>query len=193
MRSCHGMTLFMLFATVATGFGSAHVAFGFQFALFVLLAAVHAAIVLYYLRRDLVLAALALMVSAIFVSAAVLERYEAKGANTTVSVPVVAAATEMARAQAAGERLFQDLGCVGCHRPDGKGVGPALTGVFGRPATAPSCGALTVDDEYVRESILNPSAVVAAGFAPVMPAFAGVVTDEELRALIAYLKSLSGR
>lgn len=187
------MTLFMLFATVATGFGSAHVAFGFQFALFVLLAAVHAAIVLYYLRRDLVLAALALMVSAIFVSAAVLERYEAKGANTTVSVPVVAAATEMARAQAAGEKLFQDLGCVGCHRPDGKGVGPALTGVFGRPATAPSCGALTVDDEYVRESILNPSAVVAAGFAPVMPAFAGVVTDEELRALIAYLKSLSGR
>jgi mono/diheme cytochrome c family protein len=187
------MTLFMLFATVATGFGSVHVAFGFQFAFFVLLAAVHAAIVLYYLRRDLVLAALALLVSAIFVSAAVLERYEAKGANATVSLPVVAVATGTARAQAAGEKLFRDLGCVECHRPDGRGVGPALTGVFGRPATAPACGALTVDDEYVRESILNPSAVVAAEIVPVMPAFAGVVTEEELRSLTAYVKSLSGR
>lgn len=187
------MTLYMLFATVVTGFSGAHAAFGFQFALFVLLATVHAAVVLYYLRRDLVLAALALMVSAIFLSAAVLARSEAMGTTATVSAPVVMVAAEVSRAQAAGEKLFQQLGCVGCHLPDGKGVGPALTSVFGRPVAASSCGALTVDDEYVRESILNPSAVVAAGFAPVMPAFAGRVTEEELRALVAYVKSLSSR
>jgi cytochrome c2 len=187
------MTTYMLFAAVATSFGSAHAAFGFQFALFVLLATVHAAVVLYYVRRDLVLAALALMVSAIFLFAAALARYEARGTTATVSVPVAVAAAEMARGQAAGEKLFQKLGCAGCHLADGTGVGPALIGVFGRPATAPACGALMVDDEYVRESILNPSATVAAGFAPVMPVFAGLVTEEELRALVAYVKSLSRR
>jgi cytochrome c oxidase subunit 2 len=102
-------------------------------------------------------------------------------------------AVESARAEAAGERLFQELGCIGCHHPDGKGIGPSLMGAFGRPVVDPGCGALTVDEEYVRESILNPSAMVAAGFAPVMPTFAGKVTEEQLRALIAYVKSLRSR
>ena len=105
----------------------------------------------------------------------------------------VIVAAESTRAQAAGEKLFQELGCIGCHRPDGTGIGPALAGAFARPVTDPGCGALTVDEEYVRESILNPSAAVAAGFAPIMPTFAGKVTEEELRALIVYVKSLKGK
>ena len=72
-------------------------------------------------------------------------------------------------------------------------LGPALAGVFGRPVTDPGCGVLTADEEYVRESIVNPTAVVAAGFAPVMPSFAGRVTDEQLRSLVAYVKSLRAR
>lgn len=105
----------------------------------------------------------------------------------------VVVAAESSRAQAAGERLFQELGCIGCHRPDGKGIGPSLIGVFGRPVTDPGCGVLTVDEEYLRESILNPSATVAAGFMPVMPTFAGRVTEEQLRALMAYVRSLKGK
>ena len=106
--------------------------------------------------------------------------------------PAVVVSADTAQAQAAGEKLFQALGCIGCHRADGKGIGPSLVDVFGKPVSDPTCGVLTVDDEYVRESMLNPSAIVAAGFAPVMPAFAGQLTEEELRALIAYVKSLKG-
>jgi cytochrome c oxidase subunit 2 len=116
---------------------------------------------------------------------------EAPGVIASNRSRAVVIAAESAREQAAGEQLFRELGCSSCHRPDGDGIGPSLAGVFGRPVTDPGCGTLTVDDEYVRESILNPSATVAAGFAPVMPTFAGKVTEEQLRALIAYVKSLS--
>jgi cytochrome c2 len=116
---------------------------------------------------------------------------EAPGVIASKRSPAVVVAAESTQAQTAGEKLFQELGCINCHRPEGAGIGPALTGVFGRPVTDPGCGSLTVDEQYLRESILNPSATVAAGFAPVMPTFAGKVTEEQLRALIAYVKSLS--
>ena len=125
------------------------------------------------------------------VIAATRDPNEALRITASIRSAAVVVAAESARAQAAGEKLFQDLGCIGCHRPAAEGIGPALTGLFGRPMMDPGCGFLTADEEYVRESILNPSAIVAAGFAPVMPAFAGKVTEEQLRALIAYVKSLS--
>jgi mono/diheme cytochrome c family protein len=184
------MTIYILFATVAAGFGSAHAAFGLQFVLFAVLPALVAALVFFYARRHLATVTLVFLVSAIFLAAARLESNAAPGADPATSSPVATIAADLARAQAAGEKLFQELGCIGCHRPDGKGVGPALSGVFGRPMTDPGCGALTVDEEYVRESILNPSATVVAGFAPVMPTFAGQVTEEQLQALVAYVKSL---
>ena len=49
---------------------------------------------------------------------------------------------------------------------------------------------MTADDNYVRESILNPTAKVVAGFDPVMPTFQGQVTEEQLTQLIAYVRSL---
>ena len=129
------------------------------------------------------------LVSAIFLAAATLESKDAQSAPITSPVGTVAA--ESTGSQAAGEKLFHELGCISCHRPDGKGIGPSLAGVFGRPVTDPSCGVLTVDEEYLREAILNPSTTVAEGFPPVMPSFAGTVTEEELQALTAYVKSLS--
>jgi len=55
----------------------------------------------------------------------------------------------------------------------------------------PTCGVAFVDESYLSEAILNPSATVAVGFLPIMPTFAGQLTEEELEALIVYLKSLS--
>jgi mono/diheme cytochrome c family protein len=98
---------------------------------------------------------------------------------------------ESAQALAAGRTLFQTRGCVGCHRPEGTGVGPTLHGLFGSPVQDPGCGVAIVDESYIREAILNPSATVAVGFPPVMPTFAGQLTEEELQALIVYVKSLS--
>ena len=185
------MTIYILFATVAAGFSGAHAVLGLQFVLFAVLSALLAAIVAFYARRHLAFVTLALLTSAIFLAAARLEPRNTPGTDTTISDPVATVAADLARVQVAGEKLFHELGCIGCHRPDGEGIGPSLTGVFGKPVIDAGCGALTVDEEYVRESILNPSATVAAGFAPVMPTFAGGVTEEQLRAVIAYVKSLS--
>jgi len=90
----------------------------------------------------------------------------------------------------AGEKLFQDLACNTCHRPDAQGRGPVLQGLFGKTVTLQSGETNVVDEAYVRESILNPSAKVASGFQPIMPTFQGLVTEEQLLALIEYVKSL---
>lgn len=185
------MTLYILFATIVAGFSGAHAVFGLQFVIIGALSALLAPVVLIYARRHLATVSLAILASAIVLAAATVDPNDTAATNAASSAPVAALAAQSARARGDGEKLFQELGCIRCHRPDGKGIGPSLTGVFGRPVTDPGCGALMVDEEYVRESILNPSATVAAGFAPVMPTFAGTVTEAELRALIAYVKSLS--
>jgi len=91
----------------------------------------------------------------------------------------------------AGAKLFQDLACNTCHRPDAQGRGPVLEGLFGKTVQLQSGETMTVDEAYVRESILNPTAKIVAGFKPVMPTFQGLVTDEQLNALVAYVKSLA--
>jgi cytochrome c oxidase subunit 2 len=89
-----------------------------------------------------------------------------------------------------GAKLFQDFACSSCHLGNGQGRGPALKGVYGKPVTLQSGETVTVDDAYLRESILNPQAKIVAGFQPAMPTFQGLVTEEQLLQLIAYVKSL---
>ena len=93
---------------------------------------------------------------------------------------------------AAGERKFQELGCVTCHRNDTEGRGPNLQGLFGRPVQLASGGSLTADEGYIRESIVNPAAKIVAGYQPIMPAYQGLVTEEGLMHLVAYVQSLGG-
>jgi cytochrome c oxidase subunit 2 len=90
-----------------------------------------------------------------------------------------------------GERLFADLACNTCHRPDSRGRGPVLQGLFGKTVELQNGATVTADESYIRESILHPSAQVTAGYQPVMPAFQGLVTEEQLLGLIEYIKSLS--
>ena len=90
-----------------------------------------------------------------------------------------------------GEKLFADLACNTCHRPDLRGRGPWLANVFGHPVQLQDGAVVTADENYLRESILTPAARVTAGYQPVMPAFQGLVTEEQLLALIEYVKSLS--
>jgi cytochrome c oxidase subunit II len=90
----------------------------------------------------------------------------------------------------AGTKLFQDLACNTCHRPDAQGRGPVLEGLFGKTVALQSGETLTVDEAYVRESILQPAAKITSGFQPIMPTFQGLVTEEQLLELIEYVKSL---
>jgi cytochrome c oxidase subunit 2 len=89
-----------------------------------------------------------------------------------------------------GGKLFADLACNTCHRPDSSGRGPVLDGLFGKTVTLQDGPTVVVDEAYLRESILNPAAKVAAGFQPIMPTFQGLVTEEQLLELIEYVKSL---
>jgi cytochrome c oxidase subunit 2 len=90
-----------------------------------------------------------------------------------------------------GEKIFAELGCSTCHRTDTQGRGPNLQGVFGKPVLLEDGRTVVADENYVRESILDPGAKIVNGFKPVMPTFQGLVSEEQLNALVAYVKSLS--
>jgi cytochrome c oxidase subunit 2 len=91
---------------------------------------------------------------------------------------------------AAGERLFSQLACNTCHIADGTGRAPSLNGVFGAKVLLADGSTVVADESYIRESILQPNAKIVAGYAPVMPTFQGLVTEEQILNLTAYIKSL---
>ena len=89
-----------------------------------------------------------------------------------------------------GEKLFQRLGCGTCHRHDVQGIGPVLTGLFGKEVKLQDGRSVIADESYLRESIVNPQAKITAGFQPIMPSFQGQLSEDELQQLLAYIKSL---
>ncbi|MFZ0304703.1 MAG: cytochrome c oxidase subunit II [Terracidiphilus sp.] len=90
-----------------------------------------------------------------------------------------------------GERLFASLSCTACHntRPDARG--PNLAGVYGSHLTLSSGQTITVDDEYLRSAILNPSQHITQGYAPIMPTYQGQISEDGVIALVEYLKHLN--
>ena len=91
---------------------------------------------------------------------------------------------------AGGELLFQRLGCSSCHQATDTGRGPSLAGVYGRSVKLADGKTVVADENYLREHILTPGQQVVAGYPPIMPVFKGLVSEEQLLQLIAYLKSL---
>ncbi|HEY8551462.1 MAG TPA: cytochrome c oxidase subunit II [Vicinamibacterales bacterium] len=92
----------------------------------------------------------------------------------------------------AGEKVFNELGCVTCHTETSGGRGPSLHGLFGKEVTLADGQTVVMDEAYIRESILNPTAKMVAGYPPLMPTFQGIVSEEQIAQLTAYIKSLSG-
>ena len=91
---------------------------------------------------------------------------------------------------AQGKDLFRRYGCSGCHEAGGMVRAPRLEGVFGSPVPLSDGSVVIADERYVRDSILDPKAQVAAGYAPVMPTFAGQVGEDDLAKLVAYVESI---
>ncbi len=90
-----------------------------------------------------------------------------------------------------GEKLFQDLGCVTCHRPDGQGRAPTLQGLFGHQVQLTSGQVVTADEAYLRTCILTPGGTGVAGYQPIMPSFQGRISEDQLLQIIEYIKSLA--
>jgi cytochrome c oxidase subunit 2 len=90
-----------------------------------------------------------------------------------------------------GQKLFSEMHCNSCHRAETEDRGPSLAGVYNRPVLLEDGRTVTADENYLRESIVDPGAKIVKGFKPVMPTFQGQITDEQLNALVAYVKSLN--
>ena len=90
-----------------------------------------------------------------------------------------------------GSKLFNDLACSTCHLDTGQGRGPSLKDIVGKTVDLQNGSSVTVDEAYLRESILNSQAKVVKGFQPLMPTFQGLISEENLVALIEHVKSLS--
>jgi len=90
-----------------------------------------------------------------------------------------------------GESLFQRFGCAACHRITGTSQGPSLVGLFGKTVELQQGITVTADENYIRESIVDPRAKIVAGYQPIMPTFKGLVSEQAILQIIAYIKSLS--
>jgi len=92
---------------------------------------------------------------------------------------------------AAGQQLAA-ANCAGCHTVDGSdATGPTWLGLFGSEVTLEDGSTVTADEDYIRESILEPNARVHQGFPPIMPSFAGQLSDDEINQIIAYIATLA--
>lgn len=90
-----------------------------------------------------------------------------------------------------GEQLVNNNACLTCHSTDGSTlIGPSFQGIFGSEVELESGETVTVDANYIRESILDPQAKVVDGFQPVMPTFSGTLEDRDIDAIIEYIKTL---
>jgi cytochrome c oxidase subunit II len=93
----------------------------------------------------------------------------------------------------AGERLFHDRGCSGCHSPNSQFHAPLLQGLYRKPVPLSDGTTVTADDQYLRDSILQPGKQISAGYDNIMPSFSGHLTEEEIMQLIAYLKTIGNQ
>lgn len=91
---------------------------------------------------------------------------------------------------AAGKQVFDTLACAACHLPGGGPIAPDLHGLYGSTVELADGSKVLADEAYLRRAILEPQAEVVKGYAPAMPGFTGRISDEELNALIDWLKTL---
>jgi cytochrome c oxidase subunit 2 len=89
-----------------------------------------------------------------------------------------------------GEQVFQHFACNTCHKEADLGRGPSLHGLYGSTVHLEGGGTVAADQDYIRESILDPSAKITAGYRNIMPTYKGQMSNEQVAQLVEYVKSL---
>ncbi|MEE9214255.1 MAG: cytochrome c oxidase subunit II [Thermodesulfobacteriota bacterium] len=90
-----------------------------------------------------------------------------------------------------GEKLYKERGCNACHSIDGSVlVGPSFKGLFGRKGEFQDGSKYKADENYIRNSILNPQGQIVQGYQPVMPSYKGILSGDDVTAIIEYMKTL---
>ena len=93
-----------------------------------------------------------------------------------------------------GERLFQQTGCIACHATDetaGGRIGPTMKGLFGSDRNFKDGSSGVADEEYIRQSLLQPGQKVVEGYEGEMPSFLGILSNNEVESIILYIQNLS--
>lgn len=93
--------------------------------------------------------------------------------------------------QNTGRRLLRQYGCTVCHDPDAPIHAPSLIGIYGQRVRLSDGSFVRADEKYLHDSIMVPSKQVVAGYEPIMPTFGNIITEGNMREIIAYLKSTS--
>ena len=81
-------------------------------------------------------------------------------------------------------------GCNSCHNGTATARGPNLAGVYGSKVQMADGSQVLVDDAFLRDTILNPSQHVPAGYAPIMPTYQGQVSEDGLIDLVEFIKGM---
>jgi cytochrome c oxidase subunit 2 len=97
--------------------------------------------------------------------------------------------TEQPDLVARGEAVFRQAGCSGCHSPDSSVHAPELRGIYGQQVHLTDGSTVIADENYLLDCILEPAKQRVLGYPPIMPTFKGQLTQTDLDALIAYIKS----
>jgi cytochrome c oxidase subunit 2 len=90
---------------------------------------------------------------------------------------------------AIGQRLYAAFGCAGCHN-SATHTGPSLAGLYGTEVPLAAGGVVLADDTYLRTKILNPDENQIAGYKQIMPSYRGVLKEDDLTHIVAYIRTL---
>jgi cytochrome c oxidase subunit II len=89
-----------------------------------------------------------------------------------------------------GRQVFLKYRCASCHSATSEALAPVLEGLFGKPVVLNDGRVVKADENYIRESLLYPSAKIVMGYDNIMPPFKGQLDEDDIFQLIAYIKSL---
>ena len=90
-----------------------------------------------------------------------------------------------------GQEVFNRMACNACHSVDGSlKLGPAIKNQYGKTIRHTDGSVVIIDDQYIRESLVDPLKYIAEGYTPIMPSYKPVLSDEDIENLIAFMKAL---
>jgi cytochrome c oxidase subunit 2 len=121
----------------------------------------------------------------------VADNTDTQATDTPGEAPAGLRATASLTLPERGQAVYNKMACAQCHSVDGSiKAGPSFKGLFGSQVALSDGKSVIADENYIRESIEDPNAKIVKGFAPQMPTFKGLIKEEDLSALISYIKSV---
>ena len=90
-----------------------------------------------------------------------------------------------------GQEVFNRMACNACHSVDGSlKLGPTIKSQYGKNILHTDGSIVIIDDQYIRESLVDPLKYIAEGYTPIMPSYKPVLSDEDIENLIAFMKAI---